>query len=311
MELKDDLGLAVGFVTVEEALTLPLDESTGPAEVLRVVRPPVSEWDRLRAKGFVPKPARISWIMATRGSDEEYLESLPKKERWSVRRARRLAADDGVHFVVEQPVGAAGFEAFFQIYLAQVEQMRFGVPFATSHQEAILTGADPYLAIWARTGTKMVGGCLVLADPAARFAKIRFSAVSRRFRDTGLSRVVYLEAVRASRERGYDSVSLGSEPNLYGHIVKAGLFSFKRRLGFVPMPSQEVGNAGFDEADKVLRLGALEDPGLILGYPDGSASGSWRGGCGNFYTSAAELDLFPYRTDLMTGVSVTQVPTST
>src|SRR4051812_13066052 len=135
MDLRPESGLSVGFVTVEEALSGSAGEP-GTADLLRVVDPDRSVWPQLRSRGFVPKPASVSWITATGTSDQRFLAGLAKKERWSVRRAVRLAADDGVRFVVAQPVGAAELEAFFTIYLAQVQQMRFGIPYALSHQES-------------------------------------------------------------------------------------------------------------------------------------------------------------------------------
>ncbi|QKV96405.1 hypothetical protein HUT19_35750 [Streptomyces sp. NA02950] len=304
METRDEDGLTVRWLTLDEALdgaghTEGVQNGGGNADVLRVAEPPRDAWSALRARGFVPKPAKISWITETRDSDEEFLARLPKGERWSVRRARRIAAEDGVRFVVQEPVEATALDAFLHIYHHHIGTMRHGVPYAGGQREAILGG--PFFAVWACAGAELLGGCLVVAAPGAPYTKIRYAAVAGRFRDTGLSRAVYLEAVRASRERGFTATSLGTEPNVYGHIAKAGLFSFKRRMGFAPMPSQDLGNAGGVEADRVLHLGGLEDPGMILGYPD---SPGWLGGWGHFYTSAPDLDLGPYRTDLMAGVRV-------
>ncbi|WP_432038861.1 hypothetical protein [Streptomyces cucumeris] len=300
METRQEDGLTIRWLTLDEALDGTAAPDRGAdADVLRVAEPPRGAWPALRARGFVPKPQKISWITETTGSDEEFLARLPKGERWSVRRARRTAAEDGVRLVVQEPVEAPALDAFLCLYRRHIGSMRHGVPYASDQREAILTG--PFFAVWAYAEEELLGGCLVVAAPAAPYTKIRYATVAGRPRDTGLTRAVYLRAVCASRERGFTATSLGTEPNVYGHIAKAGLFSFKRRMGFAPMPSQDLGNAGGVEADRVVRLGALDDPGMILGYPD---SPGWRGGWGHFYTSAPDLDLGPYRTDLMAGVTV-------
>lgn len=308
MEIRTESGLAIGLVTTDEAVALSPGQDIAGVDVLRVPDPRPADWDMLRRCGFVPKPAKISWLTATTDSDEEYVAGLPKKERWHMRRAGHLAETDGVRLVVEQPIGTARLDAFLRVYLEQVGRMRYGVPYVTDQYAAIRDGTDPYFAVWAMSREEVVGGCLVVAEPGARFTRIRFSATAERFRDSSLSRIVYLKAINASRARGYDSVTLGSDPNLYGHIVKIGLFGFKRRLGFVPVPSQEVRGSGADEADRVLRLGALEDPAFVLGYPPAAGSRGWCGGWGTFFTARPELDTSSYRTDLMAGVSVLQLP---
>ena len=59
---------------------------------------------------------------------------------------------------------------------------------------------------------------------------------------------------------------------------------------------------------RVVRLGALEDPAFVLGYPP--AAGSpwlvWR--LGSFFTAKPELDMSSCRTNLMAGVRVSEVP---
>src|SRR5437764_2287081 len=97
--------------------------------------------------------------------------------------------------------------------------------------------------------------------------RARSSAVVGDQRQASLTRVIYLEVVRVARERGFAMVSLGSDPNLYGHLVKPGLFSFKSRLGFVPVPSHLVDPAsGSDQADRIVGFSAVTDPTFVLSY---------------------------------------------
>ncbi|MFF2374988.1 GNAT family N-acetyltransferase [Streptomyces xiamenensis] len=308
MEIKDDNGITVGFLTLDEALTgqwpavAPHVRTLRDVDVLRVIEPPLGAWPALRAAGFVPKPTKISWIAPNGADDGEFLSVLSQNERRIIRRAQRAAGEAGIRVTVQDPVTPDSLEAFLAIYRTQVSGMRHGVLYADGRSAEILS--EPYFAVWAHVGSQLVGGCLVVAASGARFTKMRFSAVAERFRGTSLSRTLYMEVVRASRERGFTTTSLGTEPNLYGHVAKVGLFRFKRRMGFEPHPSQDVGNAGGIEADHLLRLESLDSPSMILGYPEVSA---WRGGWGHFYTSDPDLNLSPYLTDLMADVTVTRI----
>lgn len=305
MRIVDDLGLRIGIPTAAELLD-GLPSRDIDVDVLRVESPHPSTWERLRRRGFVPKPEKISWLAETTTSDDEFLDRLMKKDRWNIRSARRAAVDAGLQFVVEDVVHAARLDEFIRIYLEQVGQMRFGHPYALAERDRILSVSGGYVAVWALAGTELVGGCLVHIGLAARFAKIRFVAVEEQYRRISLSRVIFLEAVRVSRDRGFSVASLGTEPNLYGHIAKAGLYSFKLRLGFTPKPSHFVGNAGSNMADRIIRLTALKDPSFILGYPPSPME--WEGGHAYFYTGATDLDLSPYRPGLMAGSSIVQLP---
>lgn len=101
--------------------------------------------------------------------------------------------------------------------------------------------------------------------------RIRFSAVTPEWRSASLARTLYFSAMRTAREKGYKWVSLGDEPNLYGHVAKAGLFRFKAAMGFECVPSRDNHDPrGRDVADLVLNLDNLCDPCLVLAYsPDG------------------------------------------
>ena len=45
-----------------------------------------------------------------------------------------------------------------------------------------------------------------------------------------------MRAAQHGRDLGLQWISLGSDPSLYGDLAMPGLFTFKARLGFVPIP---------------------------------------------------------------------------
>src|SRR5262249_29783111 len=134
-------------------------------------------------------------------------------------------------------------------------------------RDTMLDNLDDYVIVNAYAGPELVGGCVSLVRRDRDTLHIRFSATDPRGRQDGLVRPLYLRAIEAGRELGLGTVSLGNDTTLYGHIVKPGLFRFKARFGFVPVPAHlfSLTNPA-DEADLIRALGPLPDPSLLLGY---------------------------------------------
>jgi GNAT superfamily N-acetyltransferase len=272
MRRQDDFGLSVAIVSAEEALSLSLDRRALPGiNVLRVPDPPAASWIDLAKAGFVCKPSWITWISPVCGADEQWLARMPKRSRYDVRRAMEAAAAE-LRQVVEQPLTAAALDEFLVLYERMVAKMSHGVGFAASLREGLLAEERHY-AVYFYGAKGMVGGCLCLEIPRTDTVKLRFSAVDSVWRDRSLARALYAECVTVARRKGYRQVTLGNDPNLYGHIPQPGLFTFKARLGFVPFPAEPFGvNPWRNEADLLLSLDGLNDLVLMLGYL-GDASG--------------------------------------
>jgi hypothetical protein len=110
-------------------------------------------------------------------------------------------------------------------------------------------------------------------------------------------------AIAACRRRGHGTVTLGNDPNLYGHIVKPGLFSSKARLGFTAVPAQGfLPGDGRDEADRVVDIGPLADPALVLGR-----AGDGRLRADVFTRSGGSVDVRPFRARFLAGFAVREV----
>ncbi|MEV6384969.1 GNAT family N-acetyltransferase [Streptomyces sp. NPDC051773] len=267
MEIVDRHGLALALIAPSELVEEPWTRTDQPIDVVRLLNPPAGIWDDLARRGFVRKPSLLTWV-AELGADEDgFLAGLDSSSRKSVRRARRQAAAAGLRETVEDPVTPGTLDRFLTLYRERVADMRFGVPFALDHRDAVLHGPRKFFGVFAYDGEELVGGCLALECPAVNTLVLRFSAVSAAYRRSSLPRVVYLSVLREARARGYGRATLGNEPNLMGHLTQPGLLRFKTGLGFRAVPSHECADPQpSDEADLVLRLTALNDPTLILGY---------------------------------------------
>lgn len=274
MEIVDRYGLTLALVEPHELADEPWLRAGPHIDVVRVPDPPASAHPLLAAHGFLRKPRAVTWITELGRDDEVFLARLRRLARRDIGRARRRAVAGGLREMVEDPVMPRTLDAFLTLYADRVAAMRFGVPFALGHRDAVLNGPEKFYGVFARDPAgALVGGCLVREEPDRDAAVIRFSAVTARWRRAGLARVLYLSAMRIARDKGHRYATLSNEPNLVGHLTKPGLFLFKANLGFETIPSQQFGDPeGKDEADLVRHVAALHDPTLILGYTAGACS---------------------------------------
>jgi N-acetylglutamate synthase-like GNAT family acetyltransferase len=236
-------------------------------EVIRVRAPDPKDHADLARSGFVVKPSRVSWLADTLDSEELFLGGLPAVERQTIARSRRALDESGIEIHQPERLTESSLDAFLRQYEQQVAAMRYGVAFAVRERDAILDNLDDYLIVNAYAGRELVGGCVSVVRRDRDTMHIRFSATHPRARHDSLVRPLYLRAVEAARELELGAVSLGNDTTLYGHIVKPGLFRFKARFGFVPVPAHLFSRtAPADEADLVRTLGPLPNPSLLLGY---------------------------------------------
>ncbi|MCF6522646.1 GNAT family N-acetyltransferase [Streptomyces sp. JJ36] len=269
MEIQDRYGLTLALVDPGELASEPWLRTGRRLDVVRVPDPPAGRWEELAARGFVRKPGLLTWVAEPAPDEETHLRTLSRLARRNLRAARRRAAEAGLRETVEDPVTPGTLDRFLALYKERVAEMRFGVPFALDHRDAVLHGPRRFFGVFAHEGEELAGGVLALECPAAGALVLRFSAVSAAWRRHSLARVLYFSALREGRARGCTRATLGNEPNLLGHLTEPGLLQFKTALGFRPVPSHAFGDPhATDEADLVLRVGApgLSDPTVMLGY---------------------------------------------
>jgi hypothetical protein len=298
-------GVAMLVLGTEEALDDSWRARSELAEVVRIERPPVECWPELRARGFLPKPQWIMWLADVGEDEETFISRLSSSERRKIRLARRKLGDEGLRLDV-RPVDAALFDEFLVLYEDSLTRMRHGMSVAGEEREAILADSDRYVAICVTDGNSLVGCCLAQRLPDDDLVRVRFSAADLPHRESGLARVLYLEAARVTRSFGHRTFSLGKDPNLYGHIAETGLLRFKLGLGFEPRPSHHVDPAiGYDQADLVVSNGALADPAMLLGYVDDVPDGRLRL---EVFSGTDGIDLRPFATKFAHGLRVHRLP---
>jgi GNAT superfamily N-acetyltransferase len=265
-------GGALRVVTIDVATALDGDwqRRFGSAEVVRVGGVAPRHWHPLRAAGFTVKPAWITWGAPLRGTEEEFLAALPVAERRNVRASQRAADAAGTAIGVV-PLSAQVLARFLPVYDAHIAGMPNGVPYARQHRLQLLRDRAAHVAVLAHQDGELVGGCICRVHPEHDLIKIAFTATRPQARAARLTRALHMAAAQHGRDLGLGWVSLGSDPALYGDLTMPGLFTFKARLGFAPIPIRCFDPSDIDApdiAEAVLSLRTLNDPALSLGYCD-------------------------------------------
>jgi hypothetical protein len=300
MEIADYHGISVAHVDHDELADRPWREAADHIDVVRLTAPKAELWPWLAEEGFIRKPALLSWVTQLGASEEEFLARLDNKARQDIRRSRNRA-ERALTLTVHDVLEPGPLDRFLALYGQRVEEMAYGIPIAVQQRERLLGGVEKYFAVFAEQGGELAGGCVVRECPDEDAVRIRFSAVTEEWRRDSLARTLYFAAMRTAREKGYRWATLGDEPNLYGHLTKAGLFPFKVKMGFRCLPSQDFHDSGgTDLADLVLSLERLCEPSLIIGYesdrPDDRALRA-------YVMSCAPCDLRPYAAPFLSGAT--------
>lgn len=269
MNIVDRYGLTVAEISTDEALHGGGDWGGLDIDLLRVCRPRPQDQALLVEAGFVVKPSWVNWVAPLRDSEADYLGALTKKQQRNVRWGLDFVASAGLRTRFHHPLEEKPLEEFLRIYEEQVATMRNGLNLARGEQRSFLDEADSHLGVFAYDGSRMVGGCVGWLRPDASLFQLRYMAAAPDSRRGALTRALYMAAFRAGRELGCTRMSLGNDPSLYGHVTAPGLYQFKKRLGFTPLPSQTVDpGVGTDEADRFVSLRALTHPSLLLAYDE-------------------------------------------
>ncbi|MEE4541306.1 GNAT family N-acetyltransferase [Streptomyces sp. V4-01] len=257
----------IAVVGVQEALDRNWHDPACDVDIVRARLADLGRRAELEAAGFLVKPSWVNWLAPLTDSAAAFQARLPSKERKSHRYAARTAESGGITLRVLPTVGEQDLRDFLLLYDRQIAGMAHGVNHARRQERHLLRHLDTLLGVFAFADGALIGGCLGWLRPEQSLIQLRFSAVADAARQGMLSRLMYLAAFDAARERGCTLASLGNDPSLLGHTAQPGLFGFKARLGFTPVPTQTLPpQVTGDEAELVVRMRALAQPSLSIAY---------------------------------------------
>jgi hypothetical protein len=257
----------IALASVAEALDRDWHDPALDIDIVRVRLTDLARREELEAAGFLVKPSWISWLAPLTASATAFQARLPAKERKSHRYAARVAENSGIVLRVLPAVGEQDLQDFLRLYDRQIAGMAHGVNHARRQERHLLRHLSTLLGVFAYADGTLTGGCLGWLRPEQSMVQLRFSAVADAARQGMLSRLMYTAAFDAARERGFAWASLGNDPSLLGHTAQPGLFGFKARLGFAPVPAQTLPpQVTGDEAELVVHMRALAQPSLSVAY---------------------------------------------
>jgi hypothetical protein len=323
LEIVEDHGLRIALLDAGEALELDRAGllalcARERAGIARIVDPSAEHRPGLERAGFLVTPSWVTWLAPVGVEDEAFLAAMTTGERSNVRRALRETDRRSVRIDVHAPMTPSVFDDFLGLYEAQVATMRNGFSYAASWRDEVAADPDLYFTVTATDPAgELLGACLCWDQPELSIARIAFTTQAAHERQGRVVRALYMAATAEARGRGRSWISLGSDPSLYGHITEAGLFGFKARLGFRPVPTRHLQPAEPDRAEAVLSLRGLTDPALLLSYAEagvgeevGTPGGAPRLPVAEHplrltvLSSTANVDVASHRAGFLTGIGV-------
>jgi len=297
----------VAILTDVGGVRIGLDGESAPdLDLLRLREPSAEEIPGLLATGYLIRPSEVTWLAPTGAGAGEFLSRLSGKDRQNIRTAQKSLAASGARIEIGT-VHEQFMDEFLTLYARALEGMTNAIPVAIKQRDAMLADSDAYFAVAVREAGRLVAACLAVRDAGRDLVRIRFSAAEAHLRGASVTRVLYLAAIDEARSRGVGRVSLGTDLNLYGHIVQPGLFSFKVRLGFEAHSSPLAIDHGHDLAERIISLRRLGEPTLTLAYatrPDGTGIDQFTPLHLHVFTRETAPDLRPYRATFVGGVTV-------
>ncbi|GHF35936.1 hypothetical protein GCM10018790_12400 [Kitasatospora xanthocidica] len=265
MEIAEQDHLVVASVDLDEAGARAWEGTGRPVDVVRLLDSADVPQEVLSRLGFVARPRWLNWCAPVAASEEEFAAGLSGAERRNIRLGRRFVAENGLRLEVRPSLTAEFTDDFLVVYDRQIADMPRGKNFARRHRDRLLAAADEHVSVGLWEGDSLLAGSIWWRRPALSVLQMRFSAASPGARSGRALRVLYAEAMAYAREHALTYVSLGNDPALFGHVVQPGLFTFKNRMGFTPVPSELLDpSLGGEFADRILSLRALPDPSLLV-----------------------------------------------
>ncbi|KUF15865.1 hypothetical protein [Streptomyces silvensis] len=245
-------------------------EDGPPIDIVRLADADTDPSGRLDADladlGFVARPKWLNWCAPVRESRAAFEAGLSGTERRNIRLGTRFVEDEGLRLDVRVGLTEELVDEFLVLYERQIAGMPRGRNFARRGRDRLLAGADEHVSVCVTTrdGAMLVGS-LWWIRPAESVLQMRYSASAADARSGRVMRAAYAEALQFAREQGLAYASLGNDPSLFGHVVQPGLFNFKTRFGFAPVPAQVLTpKLGGGHVDKFLSLRSLSDPALVV-----------------------------------------------
>ncbi|WP_406199165.1 hypothetical protein OG331_22790 [Streptomyces sp. NBC_01017] len=266
--LQQHEGLVTATLAADDHLAWKALRFRKDLHVVNVAPPPTSGGEWL-TDGFRFRPTNVVWLADPKGSEEEYVEGLGHNPRYAVRKALRDFRASTMTLEHVEKITHALAEEWLPLYRASLTGMAFATPLVSSPEEVVGIGPDVEMLVIRDAQGNMCAGMVTLNDHRRGVYTAGLYGERGGLRSShNLSRVLYLALMNVTRAHGMPLASVGWEPNLYGHIAKAGLAAYKRSLGFRPIPRAALRPDGSEDVlTRVVHDDGLAPPLVFFAYP--------------------------------------------
>lgn len=235
-------------------------ESLNNSDIINIKNPSEKLIYQLNKKNFFYRPLKIRWTMKAPEDEESYLASLKRNRRKRILGAFRKCEKENISIYKEEILTKKTFEEWLDIYQAHLNEKEKGI--IKIGKDWIKGKQDIAAGIFAKKGSKLIGGIILKKNYEQNTLIISYSAFDRNFAKIGINDCLNVRAILLASKLGFKLITRGKDTNLYGHHLAIGLFLFKKSLGFVIEPLKKYG----DVLTEINNFDKFEDQIFFVSY---------------------------------------------
>ncbi|EWG08350.1 MULTISPECIES: peptidogalycan biosysnthesis protein [Cytobacillus] len=223
---------------------------------------------KLIRDGYILKPSWILWLLENNkyNSDDDYLNSLRKKDRYEIKKSLKFLQDSHAYKItIEDSISERNLKNFYELYKGNIKSIKNGVDLLKEDYNEFLKRRTDFKGIYIYCENSIIGG--ILCIKRERMLRAIYLAVDKNnTQPFDVTRLLYFTLIREGISQNYELTSLGADPSLYGHMVSIGLFHIKKKMGFRPYPAKYMGEESLDLYEKLINVDKFNGIALSLAY---------------------------------------------
>lgn len=227
-------------------------------DAVRVFNPSETIIDKY-AGVYTLKPSILFWYLETPLSIDEYLTKLSHNYKLLLKKSL-IYEKNKLNLFVENYINKERLDDFYCLYREQITKIKNGIDVASQDYHEFISNPEKYAGIYIYENNELLAGMLIIKH----FNKNTIRAVymaDRKHKKISTSRLLYYHLIEYGIQHNYDYISLGCDPNLYGHIVSVGLLLFKTLAGFKVC---DANNFGIDSPKVLEKINKRDKFGDVL-----------------------------------------------
>jgi len=241
---------------------------------------------------FYYRPLKISYIMKTPSSLDDFLTSLKRNRRKRILKCFRECEKHGITIKKEKILSKENFDTFFEIYKNNMEEKERGI--VILERDWYNKRKDIACGVFAVKDKKIIGGILLTKKKAT--VSFCFSSADKAYFDIGINDFLNVNAIEFTIELGYKYIIRGQDTNLYGHHLSPGLYLFKKSLGFCIQPRKKQGFA----LTKIVNFDKFGDVIFFISTKDNKVEG-------NLFIKDKDINTEDYNADFLEKLNIVHI----